>query len=357
MDVNRERLLDTFLSLVQIDSPSGEEAAISADLAKRLRALDMDVTVDEIGNVLGRWKAEGAYLLLNAHMDTVPGKGIKPVVKDGIICSDGTTILGGDDKSGIAAILEVLAVLREQGKRPPLEVLFTVSEEIGLIGAKHVDPAQLEARQALVLDSGGPLNVLVHGAPGSDKIDAVIHGRAAHAGACPEAGVNAIVIAAQAITRMPLGRIDQETTANVGIIQGGQAVNIVPDRVMLRGEARSHDGAKLDAQTAGIRQALEQAVAAHDGAGLDLDIDRTYRSYRLDKELPLVQRVVAGLEEMGESAVSFVLSGGGSDANVFNIKGIAAMPISTGMKDVHTNDESIAIDDIVRCAQLLLKVI
>ncbi|MBN1937315.1 MAG: M20/M25/M40 family metallo-hydrolase, partial [Anaerolineae bacterium] len=206
-------------------------------------------------------------------------------------------------------------------------------------------------------DSGGPLHAIVHGAPGSDKIAAIIHGKAAHAGANPEDGINAILIAAQAIAGMPLGRIDEVTTANIGMIEGGQAVNIVPDRVQIRGETRSHDEAKLVAQTMAIRAALESAVAAHPGARLELDIERTYSSYRLGPETPLLRRIAQTLAEMGEPEPVWRLVGGGSDANVFNANGLTAVPISTGMSSVHTNDEFIVIDDMVKSAEFLRRMI
>jgi tripeptide aminopeptidase len=353
--IDEQRLLDTFLTLVQIDSPSGHEAAISAELAGRLRDLGLEVTVDPLGNVLGRQRGRGEPLLLSAHMDTVaPGRGIKPVVRDGVVYSDGTTILGGDDKSGVAVILEVLAVLRAGRLLPSVEVAFSVGEEIGLVGAKAMDVTWFEAKEALVLDAGGLLHSLVYGSPSSDKFDATIHGRAAHAGVSPEDGISAIVIAAQAIAQMPLGRIDPETTANIGLIQGGSAVNIVPDLVQIRGEARSHDLAKLDAQIASMRTALEGAVAAHEGAALELTINRTYEAYRLEMDAPLIRRVAAALEAMGEDPPIFHLTGGGSDANIWNARGIAAVPISTGMQAVHTPQESIAVADMVRCAELVL---
>lgn len=356
--IDETRLLHTFLALVQIDSPSGQEAAIAADLADRLRALDLDVSIDRAGNVLGRWEGGDAPLLLSAHMDTVaPGIGIRPIVEDGVIHSDGTTILGGDDKSGVAAILEALTILHEQGQRPAVEVAFTVKEETGLIGAQAVDPSWLHAREALVLDSGGPLNAVVCGAPSSDRFAAVVHGRAAHAGSNPEDGINAILVAAQGIARMPLGRIDEETTSNIGLIQGGQAVNVVPDRVEMRGEARSHDTAKLDAQIATMRSAMEQAVAQHPGAQLELDIRRNYEAYRLAEDKPLILRIARALEAMGEPAPDLRLSGGGSDANIYNARGITAVPISTGMQAVHTNQEWIALSSMVRCAELVIHVL
>lgn len=356
--IDNTRLLQTFLALIQIDSPSGQEDAIAAELLGRLRALEMETHTDPAGNVLARWDGVGSSLLLSAHMDTVaPGTGIRPVVEDGVVRSDGTTILGSDDKSGIAVILEVLAVLREQGIRPSVEVAFTVCEETGLVGAKALDPEWPHSREALVLDSGGPLHALVYGAPASDKFAATVHGQAAHAGSNPEDGINAILVAAQGIAHMPLGRIDEETTSNIGLIQGGQAVNVVPDRVEMRGEARSHDVAKLDAQIAAMRRALEDAVALYPGARLELDIRRSYEAYRLAKNEPLVGRIARALDAMGEPAPEFRLSGGGSDANVFNARGIIAIPVSTGMQAVHTNQEWIAASDMARCAELVLRIL
>jgi tripeptide aminopeptidase len=355
LDANR--LLDTFLSLVGIDSPSGEEAALRADLERRLGALGVATHVDAAGNLVGRVPGQGDPLLLSAHMDTVPGGGIQPEVREGVVYSDGSTILGADDKSGIAVLLEVLAVLLADGascSRPAIEIALTVGEEVGLLGAKGLDLSWFRATQALVLDMGGPINVIVHAAPASDKFDAVVHGRAAHAGANPEEGVNAIAVAAEGIAAMPLGRIDDETTANVGMIEGGRAVNVVPDRVSLRGEARSHDVHKLDAQIGTMRAALERAVAAHEGARLELEIERAYTSFRLDPESPLLRRVAAALEAIGEGAPIWQAGGGGSDANILNARGIAAVPISTGMAGVHTTGEHVAVADMVRCAEFVL---
>jgi tripeptide aminopeptidase len=352
--VNEERLLDIFLSLVRIDSPSGQEAAIRDELVRRLKALDLEVCVDGTGNVLGRLEGEGEPLLLSAHMDTVPGAGIQPLVNDGLVCSDGTTILGADDKSGLAVILEVLETHRADGASPAVEVALSVGEEVGLIGVKGMDLGWFRAKQALVLDMGGPINEVVNLAPVSDKFDATVYGRAAHAGAHPEDGINAIAVAARGIARMRLGRIDDETTANIGVIRGGEAVNVVPDRVTMHGEARSHDVAKLDAQIASMRQALQDEVDAHAGARLEVHVKRSYQAYRLAEDAPVIRRVAAALEAMGQGEPILKASGGGSDANVFNARGIPAVPISTGMNGVHTNQECIAVADMVRCAELVL---
>jgi len=356
--INRDRLLDTFLTLVQIDSPSGEEEAIAGYLADRLTALGLTVHRDSAGNLVARMDGAGEPpILLNAHLDTVgQDRGIRPVVEGGIVRSDGTTILGGDDKSGVAIILEVLQTLQERGpSHPPLEIALTVREEIGLLGSKALDMSQFRARQALVLDSGGPIGCAVVSAPSQDSLRAVVHGKAAHAGVNPEEGINAIVVASEAITRMPLGRIDEETTANVGLINGGTAPNIVPDRVEIHGEARSRDDDKLTAQVQAMTRALEEAAARH-GTSVEIEVTRSFSAYTLDESSPLVQRVVRAAERLGLSPI-LIASGGGSDANVFNAGGLAAIALSTGMRDVHTPQETIAVDDMVRSAELVLAIV
>ena len=242
--INPDRLVNTFLDLVRIDSPSGQEAIIGRELQARLTALGLAAGIDEHGNVIARLDGDGVnWLLLSAHMDTVgQDTGIQPIIRDGVISSDGTTILGGDDKSGVAAILETIAVLQEQRlSHPPLEVVITVGEEVGLLGAKLVDKSILRAKQGIVMDAGGPIGHIVISAPGQDSLQITVHGVAAHAGSEPEKGINAIRVAAEAIAAMPLGRIDFETTCNIGIIEGGTARNIVPDIVKITGEARSRD--------------------------------------------------------------------------------------------------------------------
>jgi len=355
--INRDRLLDTFLTLVQIDSPSGEEEAIANYLAERLTALGLTAHRDGAGNLIARLDGAGEPILLNAHLDTVGhDRGICPVVEDGIVRSDGTTILGADDKSGIAIILEVLRTLQERSfSHPPLEIALTVSEEIGLVGSKALDMSQFQARQALVLDSGGPIGSAVVSAPSQEGLHAVVHGKAAHAGVNPEEGINAIVVASEAITQMPLGRIDEETTANVGIIKGGTATNIVPDRVEIRAEARSRNDDKLVAQIQAMTRALEEAAARH-GASVEIEVSRSFSAYNLDENSPLVQRVVSAAEQLGLTPV-LIASGGGSDANIFNAGGLAAIALSTGMKDVHTPQETIAVDDMVRSAELVLTIV
>jgi tripeptide aminopeptidase len=358
--INQERLVETFLDLVRIDSPSLHEQAIGDELAGRLAGLGLAVERDASGNVFG-WldlhPTGGDRLLLNAHMDTVgEDRGVRPVIRDGVIYSDGTTILGGDDKSGIAIILEVLQVLQEQGlPHRPLEVLFTVEEELNLGRAGRIDVARVRSREGLVLDSGGPIGSYVTAAPSQDKLEVTVLGKAAHAGSEPELGINAIRVAAEAIAAMPLGRIDEETTANIGVIKGGTVSNIVPDNVLVKGMARSRNQAKLKRQTAAMVQALEEAAARH-GARLDLKIEHAYRLYELAEDVGIRQAFEAAARRLGLVPLPHA-SGGGSDANIFNHAGIQALPISTGMSAVHTREESIAIADMVACAELVLETV
>lgn len=358
--INGERLVQTFLDLVRIDSPSGQEVAISRELAQRCAALGAQVEQDEHWNVIARWSgSNGAAdpVLLSAHMDTVgQDTGIKPEIRDGVIYSDGTTILGGDDKSGVATILEVVASLREDGRpHPPLEAAITIGEEVGLRGARLLDKGKLTARRGYVLDAGGPIGGIVTSAPSQDSLEAWVHGKKAHAGAEPEKGINAIRVAAEAILAMPLGRIDFETTANIGIIQGGEATNIVPDKVYLKGEARSQDDLKLAAQTAAMAAALHEA-AEHNSTHVDLKIKRMYTTYKLADDHPVVATAVEAARRLGFTP-TIKASGGGTDANIYAEHGIHCAILSTGMADVHTTHEHIAIADMVDGARLLEEVV
>ncbi len=355
--IQSDRLIQTFLDLIRIDSPSGDEAAIGRRLRDQLHALTLETEIDAVGNLIGRTPAGGGsgdWLLLSAHMDTVgTDRGITPVIRDGVITSDGATILGADDKSGVAAILEVLAVLREQGlPHPPLEVVISVGEELGLHGARHLDTSRLRSRYGIVLDSGGPIGHFVVSAPSQDNIRLTVHGLSAHAGTAPEKGINAIRVAAEAIAAMPLGRIDAETTCNVGLIEGGTARNIVPDRVRIIGEARSRDNARLEPLTASIIQAFQDAADRH-GARLEAEVTRTYNTYRLSDDEPIVQAVAGAARELGHE-VKLRASGGGTDGNIYTAAGIPCVVISTGMAEVHTHNERIAIADLVACTELLL---
>ena len=255
--LDRNRLAETFKFLVQIDSVSKEEGVIANEIKKMLESMGAETFVDNAGDKIGgnsgnliakfKGNTQAPPLLLNAHMDTVePGRGVKAVLENGTFTSDGTTILGADDKSAIAILLETLTILKENDLQyGPLELVFTVCEEIGLQGAKHLDLSAVTAKYGFALDATDTEGIVTR-APSANHLEFTVHGKDAHAGAAPEKGINAISLASIAIAKLELGRIDRETTCNIGIIEGGIATNIVPNLVKVKGEVRSHDDEKLD---------------------------------------------------------------------------------------------------------------
>ncbi|HHY14621.1 MAG TPA: M20/M25/M40 family metallo-hydrolase [Firmicutes bacterium] len=366
-NINQKRLVDEFLELVQIDSATKDERKIADALLAKLSALGIsaaeDDTAQKIGGTAGNILAvldggkDSPPLLFCAHMDRVePGLGIKPQIKDGIISSDGTTILAADDVAGIVAILEALRVVKEQ-KIPHgrLEILFTVAEEGGLFGAKSLDPAKLQAKAGYFMDSGGPVGTIVVQAPAQKNITATIHGKAAHAGVAPENGISAIVVTAQAITKMNLGRIDHETTANIGIIRGGEATNIVPDRVTLHGEARSRDSGKLDKQINHLSEAIRRTCTDY-GITAEIEIGDSYSAFSLDQNDHVVKLACHAAQAM-DLEPRLESTGGGSDANIINGYGIPSVVLGMGYEHVHTTAETMPIDQLVAAAAFVVSII
>lgn len=373
---NALRMIDHFVRLVQIDSLSKKEKAVALVLQKELEALGAKVEFDEadkavggeIGNLIARIPGTDPSrrpLLLSAHMDTVvPGEGIKPIVDGRKIRSDGTTILGGDDKSGISIIIEALRTLREK-KLPhgEIEIAFTICEEFGLLGAKHLDFSRLKSHDGLVLDCDN-VNILFTKSPSSDRLEFKVHGLEAHAGVCPERGLSAVQIAADAISRMKLGRIDSETTANIGIIQGGSATNIVPNYVYVKAETRSHNEEKLAAQTGHMRECFRKAAEKFwiDLEGkritgrVEENIWRDYDRMNVPENAPIVQAVMRAAQALSYK-VRTQATGGGCDANVFNKKGITVANLGTGMHDIHTVKEWLAIDEMNQAAEIVLETV
>jgi tripeptide aminopeptidase len=355
--INPDRLLATFLDLVKIDNPSGGEAAIATHVRGLFEALGLEVEEDAVHNLLARVPGQGEPLLLNAHMDSVaPCHGVRPLVADGLVRSSGDTVLGADDLAGVAAIVEgVRATLERGGPHRAAELLLTVQEEVGLLGAAAFDTHKLRAREGVTLDSGGDFGGITIGAPSQDSLHAIVTGRAAHAGVAPERGLNAIVVAARALAAMPLGRIDEETTANVGIIRGGEATNIVPERVELWGEARSHSRDKLAAQVRAMVTALESAASAA-GGSVQVTVTHKYDSYRFAEDLPIIGRIVAALGTIGYQP-TFQISGGGSDVNILAQRGIQIANVSVGYREIHSTGEYIAIADLQRSAELVARLL
>jgi tripeptide aminopeptidase len=365
--VNQERLVGTFLEIVQINSQTKNERAMADYLKGKLGELGLSVTEDQAGeavggnagNVIGKLagRVEKPAILLSAHMDRVtPGENIRPVVEGDIIKSSGDTILGADDGAGLSAILEVLWVLKEgQVEHGPVEVVFTIAEEGGLNGSKGLDLGQLEAKVGLIFDSTGKAGTVINQAPAQDEIIAKIYGEAAHAGVAPEKGVNAIGVAARAISKMKIGRIDDETTCNIGVIHGGKATNIVPDFVEVQGEARSLVEEKLVNVTKAMAAAFI-AAAGELNARVELDVNRLYPAYHILEDHELLQRVKRAGETVGLT-VNVQPTGGGSDANIFNGKGIDAVNLGVGNEEVHTVQEVQVISELVKVVEFALKIV
>jgi tripeptide aminopeptidase len=372
--INRDRLADTFRQLVLMDSPSREEGAV-ADWIKRTLKKEVGEEViedqsrgqtgSESGNIIARIQGteKVAPLFFNAHLDTVePGRGIKIIFKDGIFQSDGSTVLGADDKAAIAILIETARLLKEHRvSHGPIEFLFTVCEEIGLLGAKSLDPALLEARAGYALDSSDP-EVLINQAPCAIRFKVRVVGKAAHAGLHPELGINAIQVAARALAEVPLGRIDEYTTANVGLIHGGKATNIVPEEVELEGEVRSHNPEKLrevQDQVLGTfhRIALDFKPGGNPGLPLiKIEVIDDYPLMSVSEEHPLITTAAKAAKGLGRK-LRLDMTGGGSDANILNAKGFATVIMGIGMQNVHTTSEYIRLDDMVATAELVLEII
>lgn len=365
--VNRQRIVDEFLELVQVDSLSREERQMADLLKKKLTGMGFQPEEDgagqriggNAGNILCTVKGDRQVpaILLSAHMDTVvPGLGKKPRVDGDMIYSDGTTILGGDDAAGIVCILEAVRVLQEENiPHGDLQITFTIGEEGGLWGAKNLDYDKIYAKYGFVLDEGGNIGSVAVRAPSQDKIDVVVMGKAVHAGAEPEKGISAIQIAAEAIAQMRLGRIDEETTANVGIISGGRATNIVCDRVEIKAEARSRDQEKLQKQTAHMKACFE-AAARKFGGSVQFLSELMYPAFVIEED----DEILAILRKAAKAAginLKLEATGGGSDTNILNSKGIKAINMSVGMDKAHTVEEQIRITDMERAAGFLVEII
>ena len=372
--VNRERLAETFKILVEIDSISKEEGAISSEVKKMLEAMGAETVVDGAGDTIGsntgnliakfKGNTQAPPLLLNAHMDTVePGKGVTAVLKDGIFTSDGTTILGADDKSAIAILLETLKIIQENNlPYGPLELVLTVCEEIGLLGAKNLDFGLITAKYGYALDATDTEGIVTQ-APSANRLEFKIHGKDAHAGAAPEKGINAISLASKAIAKLEIGRIDHETTCNIGIIEGGIAINIVPNLVTVKGEVRSHDEGKLKKVTNKIISSFKGVVENYNEVyfnvglpRLDIQIEKDFSRTYVPNDHPVVILACKAAENLGRKMVAKT-TGGGADANIFFEKGIATGVLGTGMRDMHTVRESVRLDDMVRTTELLLEII
>lgn len=367
--VNKERLIGELIELVQIDSISSKEGAVAKVLAEKLKQLGFEVYIDEAGvkcggetgNIIATLKGNrpGKPLLFSSHMDTVnPGEGIKPIIDEvnGLIKSDGTTVLGSDDKGGIAAILEAIRIIKENNiNHADIQIVFSIWEEGGLIGAKNLDYSKVNADFAFVLDGGGAPGKIIVKAPAQENIEVKIKGRPAHAGVSPEEGISAVMVAARAIEKMKLLRIDEETTANIGIVKGGIATNIVMPELEILAEVRSLDNSKLKAQVQHMVDTFEQA-ASDFGAKIEIKTKRMYDAFNVDENDEIVNVLKRVFSIMGIEP-TVISTGGGSDTNILNANGIKAVNLSVGMEKAHTLEEYIVIEDLMNSAKMIVEII
>ena len=366
--INHARLRETFVELVQIDAASRREGPMVRRLRAILEPLGAELVIDdagqrlggEVGNLIARFPGtvEAPPLLFSAHLDTIESTGALRIrePEPGVLTSDGTTILGADDRAGVAAIVEMIrAVLETDIPRPTLELVFPIAEEIGVMGSMVMDYRLLTAQVGFVADSSGPVGHIVTRAPAQQHLQITVHGRAAHAGMAPEDGINAIAVAARALAGMRQGRIDAETTANIGKIAGGKATNIVADTVELEGEARSRDPRKLAEQVTHMRWCFEEA-AREAGATVDIVVTDVYPSFNLADDHPAVHLASRALGEIGLPPL-ITATGGGSDANFFNAHGIASVILSTGYEHPHGHNETLYVDQLGQLAEWLYEIV
>ncbi len=366
--MNAQRLKRTFLELLRLNSPSRKEKPVAAYVKAALRDVADECFEDRAGKAIGGnannlvFRLRGSHrtapaLALVAHMDTVePTRGIRIGRRGSMVYSAGPTILGADNKAGIAVMIETArSLVRRRRRFGMLELVFSVAEEVGLLGVENLDYGLIESRLGLVLDSSTPVGSIVTSAPSSEAVEVHIRGRKAHAGIEPEKGVNAITVAAKAIARLKQGRLDEETTANIGVIKGGTATNIVPDEVLVRGEARSFSEQKLARWITHMKRCFLKASEAF-GAEAQIETRRAFTMFDVPKSHRLVRAAARGARALGRRA-RMLRSGGGSDANVFNGHGITSVVLGLGYTNPHTKQESIDLVELEAAARWVLDII
>jgi len=368
--IDVDRLILEFENLLKIESPSRKEGKLAYYLADIFEALgykcffdkSAETTGSEVGNLIV--KIPGTLpsppIFFCAHLDTVgPCENPRIIFENGIFKTDGKTILGADDKSGIAILIEVAKILKENlFPYPPVEYIFTTCEEIGLLGAKALDIELVDAKEGFVLDSENPEEV-INKAPSSYQFEIKIKGKSAHAGLEPEKGINAIYVLSKIISELPVGRLDEETTFNVGIISGGGYINIVPENAEVKGEMRSHSQKKLENLQNYIKETVNKITEKFKRNGLPegkVRFEKVFKAFDISIEDPLSQLVKKAGEKLGLN-LSFKRKEGGSDANVFNEKGLKCLILGTGMQKVHTTEEYILVGDLLKSANLVLQII
>jgi tripeptide aminopeptidase len=354
VEASRSRLHDRFVRLCEIRSPTGEEREIADTVLAELRALGVEAEEDDAaqpagagaGNVLARLPGQSdRWVLFCAHLDTVPHEGrVEVVEEEGVFRSRGATILGADNKAAVAVLMELLV---RHAENPPLvgiELLLTVAEEQGLRGAKAFDAGRLRSELGFVLDHAGPVGEVIVATPTQQKVVADFIGVEAHAGISPEQGHNAIAAAAAAIARMQLGRVDEGTTANVGVIEGGTSGNVVAGHCRVKAETRSLDGERAARVAAALTEDFAWGASEH-GCDVDVQVEELFRGYELPGDSPALAVAEAGLRRAGYEPVRAAI-GGGSDVNALRLEGLDCVLLANGPEDVHTAEERVAARDL-----------
>lgn len=366
--VDRERLVERFIELAQINAPSGEEKPMADFLTDTLEGMGFEIEFDaaheeiggNCGNLFAWWPGtdpDARPLFFSTHMDTVlPTAELQPVIRDGVIYSDGTTILGADDRAALAAYLEGVQAIQEAGAEcGPIELILTVSEQAGLLGARHLDFAKVRSDTGYIFDSSGDVGQIILRGPYSNRLWWEIGGKMSHLGLAPEEGVSAILIAADALTHMRLGKVDADTNANVGVIHGGELASIIPDHVEMVGEVRCFTAEGLEAQVDHMLDAVAQA-AERRGGRADVRIEEKYLGWQVPRAAPHVQVAIRAAERIGVEPY-FTETLGGADTNIFIEHGLACFTLGLGFRDIHSFDEHISIDNLANTAHLVAALI
>lgn len=375
--IDAERLAETFITLCEIDSPPKKEGRVAAYLKKIFSENFHDAEIFEddsfsktgsdANNLVFRFPGNTNMepVFFNCHMDTVePAIGVKVKRENDIFYSAGNTVLGSDDKAGIAILIETMRSI-QQSKTPygPVEFVFTTCEEVGLLGVKHFEYSLLKAKMGYALDSTGT-DIVVIGAPAANHLHIEIKGLAAHAGLHPEQGISSIQLASQAVAKLPLGRLDHESTANIGLISGGNATNIIPEITKIEGEVRSHSAEKLAMYTQNVKNTFETVIkdwansntSLESWPSLSFEAIEEYPVLKLSSDDDVIKRIDEAAQRLGRK-LEHVVAGGGSDANIFNGNGAKTAIIGIGMTNVHTTDEQISLNDMIYTAELIKSLI
>ncbi|WP_053365684.1 M20/M25/M40 family metallo-hydrolase [Bacillus sp. FJAT-27245] len=366
--INEHRLLESFLQMAKVNAPSGSEKPMAEYLVPKLQELGFSIQFDEAhkefggncGNLIAWWNGtdpDAEPLFFSTHLDTVlPTEGLKPVIKDGIIYSDGTTILGADDRAALAAYLEGIKVIQESGiPCGPIELILTVNEQPGLVGARYLDYSLVRSKKGFIFDSTGDVGQIILQGPFSCRIYCEIEGRSSHIGLNPEDGINAFLIAADALRDMELGKVNDQTLANIGVIKGGTMSSIIPGEVELIGEVRSFSKEALDTQLGNMKEAAEKAASKHGGRA-NVRFEKKYSGFRIPLEHEIAKTAIRAADQIGVKKYT-TKTLGGADTNVLNENGLECLTLGNGFKNLHTFQEHISIENLMNGGRYVVTLI